>query len=229
MTFFSNAFPLFIAGAAVVVSCFALRSYWETLESKFSRVWLCFSLGMIFWFISELIWALYTLIFDIKIPYPSVADVYRLVGYGFLLFAIFTYIRLFKPAISSKIVATALVFVLPTSAGIIPSLLLSVSAQASAINLTTLFVDIAYPLLDLSLLAQAVLGLLVFTTTELKGKMGSVWLFINGGIIMNVFGDILFSYTNLQNRYYSGHPLELFFHLGYLFFLLSVYTHIKKL
>jgi hypothetical protein len=210
MTFFSNAFPLLIAGVAVVVSGFALRNYWENLESKISRIWLGFSLGMIFWFISELGWALYTLIFDIKIPYPSVADVYRLVGYGFLLFAIFTYIRLFRPVIS-------------------PPLLLSISAKASAINLTTLLVGLAYPLLDLSLLAQAMLGLLVFTTTELKGKMGSVWLLINAGIIMNVFGDMLFSYTNLENIYYAGHPLELFFHLGYLFFLLSFYTHMKKL
>jgi len=229
MTLFSNAFPLFIAGLAVVVSGFALRSYWENLESKFSRVWLSFSLGIIFWLISELIWALYTLIFDIKTPYPSVADIYRFVGYGFLFFAIFTYVELFRPVISKRIVAIASVFVLPTSVGIIPPLLLSISTRASAMNLATLLVDLAYPLFDLSLLAQAMLGLLIFTMTELKGKMGSVWLLINAGIIMNVFGDILFSYANLQNTYYSGHPLELFFHLGYLFFLLSFYTHTKKL
>jgi len=79
------------------------------------------------------------------------------------------------------------------------------------------------------LLALAMLGLLVFTTTGLKGRLASVWLLINAGIIMNVFGDILFSYANLQNMYYSGHSLELFFHLGYLLFLLSFYTHTKKL
>jgi len=229
MTVFSNAFPLFIAGATVTVSGLALRYYWENFESKFSRVWLSFSVAMMFWFTSEFAWALYTLISSIRIPYPSVADVYRLVGYGFLFFAIFTYIELFRPAISNKMVGTALIFVLPTSVGIIPSLLLSMSAKASATNLTTLLVVLAYPLLDLSLFAQAMLGLLVFTTTELKGKMGSVWLLINAGVIMNVFGDILFSYTNLQNTYYGGHPLELFFHLGYLFFLLSFYTHTKKL
>jgi hypothetical protein len=214
---------------AVAASVFALRSYWENLESRLSRIWIGFSLGMIFWFIGELSWALYTLIFNIEIPYPSVADVYRLVGYGFLFFAIFTYIELFRPAISKRMIATASIFVLPTSAGIIPPLLLSISAKASAVNLTTLLVDLAYPLLDLSLLAQAMLGLLVFTTTELRGKIGYVWLLINGGIIMNVFGDIIFSYANLQNTYYSGHPLELFFHLGYLFFILSFYTHTKKL
>ncbi|MFQ6087088.1 MAG: hypothetical protein ACE5OV_03600 [Candidatus Bathyarchaeia archaeon] len=229
MTLFSNAFPLFIASAAVVASVFALRNYWENLESKLSRIWLGFSLGMIFWFIGELSWTIYTLIFNIKIPYPSVADVYRLIGYGFFFFAISTYIELFRTVISKRMVAVASIFILPTSTGIIPSLLLSVSAKASAVNLTTLLVGFAYPLLDLALLAQAMLGLLVFTMTELKGRLGSVWLLINAGIIMNVFGDLLFSYTNLQNTYYSGHPLELFFHLGYLFFILSFYTHVKKL
>ena len=229
MTLFSNAFPLLIAGAAVVASGFALRNYWENLESRLSRIWLGFSLGMIFWFIGELSWALYTLIFDIKMPYPSVADVYRLVGYGFLFFAIFTYIGLFRSVVSKRVLATASIFVLPASAGIIPPLLLSISAKASVMNLSTLLVGLAYPLLDLVLLAQAMLGLLVFTTTGLKGRLGSVWLLINAGIIMNVFGDMLFSYTNLQNTYYSGHLLELFFHMGYIFFILSFYAHVKKL
>ncbi len=229
MNLFSNVFPFFIAGAAVVASSFALRIYWQNLESKLSRIWLGFSLGMIFWFIGELSSILYRLILDIKVIYPSVADVYRLVGYGFLFFAIFTYIGLFRSIISRRVLATASIFVLPTSAGIIPPLLLSVSARASMVNLATLFVGFAYPLLDLILFAQAMLGLLIFTTTGLKGRLGSVWLLINAGIIMNVFGDILFSYTNLQNTYYNGHPLELFFHLGYLFFMLSFYAHTKKL
>jgi len=229
MILFSNAFPLFIAGAALAASAFALRNYWENFESRLSRIWLGFSLGMIFWFIGELSWALFTLVFDVKIPYPSVADVYRLVGYGFLFFAISTYIGLFRSVISKRLIATASIFILPTSTGIIPLLLLSLSAKASAMNLTTLLVGLAYPLLDLSLLAQAMLGLLVFTRTGLKGRLASVWLLINAGIIMNVFGDILFSYTNLQNTYFSGHPLELFFHMGYLFFILSFYAHMKKL
>ena len=46
---------------------------------------------------------------------------------------------------------------------------------------------------------------------------------------MNVFGDLMLSYTNLNGAYYSGHPLELFFHIGYIFFALAFYTHTKQL
>ncbi|MDI6690745.1 MAG: hypothetical protein QME50_02615 [Candidatus Bathyarchaeota archaeon] len=49
------------------------------------------------------------------------------------------------------------------------------------------------------------------------------------GIFMDVCGDILFSYTTLQESYYSGHFLELFYHFGYIFFLLAFYIHTKEL
>jgi hypothetical protein len=91
MTVLSNVFPLLIAGTAVIVSSFALRSYWQNLESKLSRIWLGFALGMAFWFLGEVSWTIYTLVLNISVPYPSIADIYRLVGYGFLFFAILTH------------------------------------------------------------------------------------------------------------------------------------------
>jgi hypothetical protein len=99
----------------------------------------------------------------------------------------------------------------------------------SQVNPATMLVSIAYPIFDLLLLGQAMLGLLVFTTTKLKGRVGTAWLLLNAGIVMNVFGDLLLSYTNLNGIYYEGHPLELFFHLGYVFFALAFYSHTKQL
>jgi len=171
----------------------------------------------------------FNLAFNVSNPYPSIGDVYRLVGYCALFAAIFVYMGIFQPAISRKIVAATATVALPTSAGIIPSILLATRGKVFEANLTTLFVSVAYPLFDLLLFAQAMLGLLVFTTTELKGKVGGAWLFLNAGILMNVFGDLLLSYTNMNGVYYKGHPLELFFHTGYIFFSLAFYTHTKDL
>jgi len=47
--------------------------------------------------------------------------------------------------------------------------------------------------------------------------------------LMNVVADSSFSYTTAQGTYYAGHPLELFFHFGYLAFLLAFYLHTKEL
>jgi len=226
---FSNVFRSVIAIVALFASGFALHNYWENLESTLSRIWLCFTIGMTFWFFSQLSWTISTLGFGIRNPYPSIADVYRLVGYVALFAAIFVYMGIFQSVISKKIVAIAATVALPTSAGIIPTILLAARGKVSQVNLTTLLVSVAYPIFDLLLFAQALLGLLVFTTTGLKGRVGGAWLLLNAGILMNVFGDLMLSYTNLNGAYYSGHPLELFFHIGYIFFALAFYTHTKQL
>ncbi len=229
LAFFSNFVRPIAAGASLLASGLALRYYWENLDSTLSRIWLCFTVGMSFWFLSELSWAVLTLIVNVPNPYPSIAAVYRLAGYAALFFAIFVYIGIFHTVISTKIVAIATAATLPTSAGIIPSILMLAHGTASTVNLTTLLVTVAYPLFDLMLFAQAMLGLLVFTMTQLKGRVKGAWLLLNAGILMNVFGDLLLSYTSLNGLYYEGHPLELFFYLGYIFFSLAFYTHTKEL
>lgn len=226
---FSNVIRSAIAIVALVASGFALHNYWQNLESTLSRIWLCFTIGMTFWFLSQLSWTISTLVFNIRNPYPSIADVYRLVGYAALFAAIFVYMGIFQSVISKKIVAIAATVALPTSAGIIPTILLATRGKVSQVNSTTLFISVAYPLFDLILFAQALLGLLVFTTTGLKGRVRGSWLLLNAGILMNVFGDLMLSYTNLNGTYYSGHPLELFFHIGYIFFALAFYAHTKQL
>lgn len=229
LAFFSNVFRPVIAGVALLASGFALRNYWENLESTLSKIWLCFTLGMTFWFLSQLNWTILTTAFNVRNPYPSIGDVYRLVGYGALFAAIFVYMGIFQPVISKRIVAITATVALPTSAGIIPSILLATRGKVSDVNSTTLLVSVAYPIFDLLLFAQAMLGLLVFTTTELKGKVGGAWLLLNVGILMNVFGDLLLSYANLNGVYYSGHPLELFFYTGYILFSLAFYAYTKEL
>jgi len=225
MYFFSNAFPPFIAGAAVIASASALRKYWGNPGDKFSRIWLGFTLGMIFWFLGEVSWTVYTLLLNVEIPYPSIADVAWLIGYVPLIAAIELYLRAFRFAISKAMYAVAVVAVSIGSFALFTFLVSPIVVAATEEEITTLIVDIAYPALDLTLFSLSILGLLIFA----KGKIASAWLLINGAILMNVIGDMLFSYTTLQGTYYNGHFLELFFHWGYILFALAFYTHRKEL
>lgn len=229
LTLFSNLSRPVVAGVALLASGLALRSYWQNFESTLSRIWLCFTVGMTFWFLSELTWAVQTVVLGMSNPYPSIANLYRLVGYGALFLCMFVYLGLFHNVVSGKVVAISAAATLPTSGGIIPSILLLIRGKAFSVNLATLLVSVAYPVFDLVLFAQAMLGLLVFSITGLKGRLKGPWLLLNAGILMNVLGDLLLSYTNLSGIYFSGHPLELFFHMGYIFFALAFYTHTKEL
>jgi len=226
---FSNIVCPFMAGAAVFSSFFALWKYWESIGSRLSKIWLCFTVGMMLWFLGELGWAIYTMVLNIEIPYPSIADVFWLIGYVPLFIALLLYIDLIQPAISGKMFFMAAAFVAVASAVSFTLLMLPVLAGASEQDMITLGISLAYPGLDLILFLEAVLGLLVFTFTMLKGRVGRAWFFINFAILSNVVADGAFSYTTMDGTYYNGHPLELLFHFGYLLFALAFYVHSKEL
>ncbi|MGC8896489.1 MAG: hypothetical protein ACP5LB_07000 [Candidatus Bathyarchaeia archaeon] len=223
MSFFSNALSPVIAGAAVVVSGVSLQKYWRKGEERFSIIWLLFTIGLFFWFVGESVWMGYTLIWNVEVPYPSVADAFWIMGYVPFFFALYFYVKIFGSALSKKMLAAALaltiILALATSFALITPVI------GSEEDMLTLAVNFAYPLLDVALLSVSFLGLLIF----MNGKLGKSWLLINLGILSDVYGDILFSYTTLQETYYSGHLLELFYHFGYIFFLLAFYIHTKEL
>jgi len=223
MKIFSNAFPPFIAGATVITASFALRRYWGGLSSKLTQVWVCFAIGIFFWFLGELTWAIYSLILNIAIPYPSIADAFWLTGYVPLILALTAYLWLMKPAISKPTLATASTIVLILC--ILSSYLFIAPAMTQETNPITKTVDVAYPTLDFIMLILAITGLIVLA----KSRVTKSWILFNIGILMTAIGDSLFSYTTAHDTYFEGHPLELFLHFGYLFFILAFYVHTKTL
>jgi len=226
---FSNVFPPFIAGVAVLSSFLALRRYWEDLGSLMSKIWLCFALGMFLWFLGELGWAFYTMILGIEIPYPSIADAFWLSGYVPLFIALLLYIQIIRPAISWRLFSVAAGIVIVGTVLVSSSLMIPVLATSSEQDSITLSISLAYPVLDLALLFEAILGLLVFTVTSLKSHIGVAWHIMNAAISSTALADLAFSYTNLDATYYNGHPLELLYHVSYLLFALAFYVHSKEL
>lgn len=223
MTTFSNAFPPFIAGATVVTAVFALKRYWGGLGSKLTQVWMCFATGIFFWFLGELTWAIYALMLKIRIPYPSIADAFWLVGYVLLLLALTAYLWLVKPAVSQTVLVSASTISLTMS--ILFSYFLITPALMQETNLTTRTIDVIYPTMDFIMLILAITGLIILA----KSRVTISWILFNTGILMTAIGDSLFSYATAHNTYYEGHPLELFLHFGYLLFILAFYIHTKTL
>jgi hypothetical protein len=225
MYVFSNAFPPIIAGVAVIFAGFALRKYWGKPDDKFSRIWLAFTLGMIFWFLGELGWAIYTLALNVEIPYPSIADAAWIIGYIPLLAAFHGYVRNFQFTISKKLFRIGALTIDLVCLGSFAYFVSPVFADIAGKEAVTIAFDIAYPALDLCLLGYALLALLIF----MKGRIAFAWALISSAIFMFALADMLFTYTTLQDTYFNGHPLELAFHFGYILIALAFYTHTKEL
>lgn len=222
MYFFSNAFPPVISGAAVVVSGLSLERYWRKAKGSFSKAWLYFTAGLLLWFTGEAIWAGYTLILGVEVPYPSVADIFWLAGYIPFFIALYLYVKLFGGALTRKTLAASMAATLVLTI-IVVGLLLAPILSAEE-DLPTRVVNFAYPTFDLVLFSVAHLGLIMFW----KGRLGKPWLFINLAMVMNAIADILFSYAITRDAYYCGHMLEVLYHISYLLFMLAFYLHTKE-
>jgi len=225
MYVFSSTFPPVIAGVAVASSSFALKKYWGRPGDKFSKIWLGFTLGMIFWFLGELGWAIYTLLLNVEIPYPSIADAAWLIGYVPIMAAFHWYVKTFQFTISKALYKTGAIIIGLASLGLFMYFLTPVFAEIAEAEVVTIAIDVAYPVLDLCLFGYALLALLIFV----RGKIAIAWSLISAAVFMDVVADMLFTYTTLQGTYYDGHPLELLFHFGYILYALAFYAHRKEL
>ncbi|MEM2106112.1 MAG: hypothetical protein QXV21_06600 [Candidatus Bathyarchaeia archaeon] len=222
ISFFSNAFPPLIAGAAVIVSGVSLERYWRRVTDRFSAIWLYFTCGLFLWFVGEAVWAGYTLIMGIELPYPSAADVFWLAGYIPFFAALCAYVKLFGGALTKKTLVLSLAATFTLTIFVIFALLIPVLEAGDDPVTTT--INLVYPLLDLSLFSVAHLGLIIFW----KGKLGKPWLLISAAITVNAFADILFICATVQGAYYSGHMLDVLFQIAYLLYLVAFYVHAKE-
>ncbi|HZW85464.1 MAG TPA: hypothetical protein VFE91_06155 [Nitrososphaerales archaeon] len=200
-----------------------MLGYETRLSTRSGRIWVSFTAGIVLWFLGELSWAYYTIGLQIQIPYPSAADAFYLAGYFPLMLGLFLYVAYFRSAIStSKMIVVALA-ILGSAAAIVYALLGPIFAASEPA--LTFFFDLAYPLLDLVLLSLAILGLGLLV----RGRLGNAWALLTTGVLLNVLGDLLFSYTTASGTYYNGSISDFIYLWGYLAFALAFYVHHKEL
>jgi len=219
----SNVSFLLLSIAAVGSAANALKKYWRNLRDKYSQIWLFFTMGLLLWLISKVSWSVYTMTPNAMAPYPSFADALWLAGYMPIFAALHSYLRSFGFSLSRiRYSAFALIVSLVLLWCFI--LLVPPVVAASEKDITVLL-GLVYLGLDLSLFSLSVHGLFVF----FNGRIGMAWAFVSGALFLNAVGNILFSYATQSNTYYSGHILELIFHVGSILCALAFYTHVKEL
>ncbi|MCS7098005.1 MAG: hypothetical protein NZ922_03380 [Candidatus Methanomethyliaceae archaeon] len=220
MYYFSNIFPIIISGMVFSISLLSLKKYYSSFGSIFSKIWTAISIGLGLWFLGELTWGIYTIIFSWEVPYPSIADLFWISGYipmilGFLLYAE-TFAKILPKTRRIGILTMASIYIISIISTLMPIL---------KNNLLELILSLIYPILDVFLIYSTMLGIAIF----FKGKIWKSWIMLCLGFICYAMADILFSYTIALGIYRPGNPLELFFHIGYILLILAILEHKKEL
>jgi hypothetical protein len=180
------------------------------LRQRLRRVHIGFFLAILLWFVGEFTWLTYEVILGVKVPYPSVADVFYLAGYIPALVSIIGFMAIFRKLVTfrKKVLSALVGLLIIGTTGVLLLHPLSISSSPTFVKAF----DLAYPLLDAVLMALVMMRLIAFVGTSL----GRPWVWIFGGLLSYSFADIMFSWGTLTHWYYSGHPIELLWLYGYL-------------
>ena len=157
--------------------------------------WLLLFWGLLSFTLAQSSLCVYELFLGVAVPFPSVGDVFFLIGYPLLTAALFTFIRSYAAAgfpiggarERSAFAAATLVVCALIGAPILRPIF---TTPAPALEK---FLNLAYPILDFILLVPTVL-LLRINFRFRGGVVWKTWIALLGGILFNFGGDTLFAY-----------------------------------
>src|SRR5688572_2103022 len=147
------------------------------------------TLGLIFWFIANIIWGYYEIILDVVSPVPSLADFFLLSAYGFLIYRLLETYKKLGEITNKKIIffvsigtSLFLIYIL--------NLMLSLTEIANFRGLMLFMVTIAYPILN-SILTVLALAILLNIKNEKHHFIP--WICELVGLLAIVIGDSWFA------------------------------------
>ena len=147
------------------------------------------TLGLIFWFIANIIWAYYEVVLDIVSPVPSLADLFLLSAYGFLIYRLISIYRKLGHITNKKILILII-----SGTGLfliyILNLTLDLTELSNFRGLMLFIVTIAYPTLNSIL---TVLALMILLRIKNEKHHFVPWVCELVGFLAIVVGDSWFA------------------------------------
>ena len=186
---FSNWILIINSLIAVGLSVMVLIKNKDRQEAEGNKANILLALGLVFWFIANIIWAYYELVLDIVSPVPSLADLFLLSAYGFLIYRLtIVYSKIGhstnKKFLLSIIIGTGLFLIY------ILNLTLENTETSNFRGLMLFLVTIAYPILNSVL---TVLALIILLGIKSERHRFIPWICELVGLLAIVIGDSWFA------------------------------------
>lgn len=199
---------------AASIMAFVVSKRYHSSE-VFGKAYFALGLAMFMIFIGEITYSIYALILDEE-PYPSIADLFFLLAYPLAFYHLQRNIRFFKTKISSTVKLLVIT---------IPLLIIASYSILSLQELDEPNFDFYYGLLYVigsSIVAStAILGAIVFR----QGVLGTVWLVLAIGLLLNTAGDSWYTYLEIFAQYDLTHPVNLLWYTSYWVISYSLFKH----
>lgn len=210
-----NTLNILITGPLVFFAIFqVLRNGYQ---SQMGKAWICFSAFAALWFVAEITWLVYDIIYHVE-PWPSESDYFWLAGYpAYFMFSAY-YMKSFKSLVSRKIICAASV----ASISVLGVSIYLSDLQGADFSSQEAILGLAYPTVDAIALFPITIGIILF----LRGEVNFLWSMLLIGMLCFVISDTGFLVFTLDETYYSGHPIDTIYLWAYAFLLFGAYNQI---
>lgn len=197
MEFEANIFQsiLIIMTAAIDTICLWYLANRYKLPTTLGKMWFLLGLGMLGWFIGEIIYTYYENFTEID-PFPSIADLFYLLAYIPLSIGLILQMRLLKITLPKRDKFIVFISFLIICIIVIVSVIILPIQEVSPIpedEIFAYFVAALYPILDLFLM----LCIFVVFAKLYHGEINTAWLFLLLGFLLTVFADIIFNWVEV--------------------------------
>ena len=211
--------PLAVSIASLVV----WRRYQNT--RVFGRAYFSLGVGYAMVFAAEIAYVTYDLIFQID-PYPSIADVFFFALYPFTLIHLILNIKFFNPSTFR----TDRNFLIGIPIGIILMhiIMSTIMMQENPTENYESF-DFQYGLI-FTIMSGVTLAFTISAARIFRqGTLGSIWLLLVVGILLNTVGDIWYYNLEIFGQYDLAHPVNVFWNVSYWLIVYALIKHKKTI
>ena len=228
-----SGFSLIIPLSVSVFAFLTSRRYSGALV--YSKAYVMLGVAFLLMFFAEVTYIFYDLVLDLD-PYPSIADVFFFLFYPLIIAYLIINLKFFAPKISKS--GLALIIGMPIIATIsYVYLIIAPYATETALSEFGIFeiiddfgsFDFYYGIIFIAA-ASVTLGLAIHTAKIFRGGLiGTAWLILVVGIILNLIGDTWYYYSEVTTGYELTDPVNLCWYSAYLLILYALYKHKKAL
>jgi hypothetical protein len=229
--FYTNTTADITAGVALFSTVLLIykqvKQRWKLKQSSLlstNRAFMFLSIAIALWFTAEILWTYYQLGLGIEVPFPSLADLFWLIGYAFLILHLYKILGILRnknansTPVKSLIIISAILgvifgYILVLVYGFFDLRSFIIFQNPEALGNIVL---LAYPILDAIIIVPAISILWSLRKGE---RQFTHWILISSFIILSTIGDIGFGYSNALGEETANKEewiWDTFFNAGYL-------------
>lgn len=207
----TNAAAITSAAAALAATLTAWRFY----DARPAGAWALLTVGICLFFMGELAWGVQEVLLQVPSPFPSIADLFWVLGYFPLFAGLVAALR--RTGVGLKPIELVVAIALVALTLGLTTRFLFVQILADDIDPVEKFLDIWYPMADVVILIPALMLSIVWGGSV----VGIAWRYVGVGLVLISVADFSFSYLSWHELYGTavgqpGNYIDLIWMAGYL-------------